>query len=341
MTIFLHYAFKCTMQLYLKCLHNTDDSFSSWCGWCFDSFVKISEIAGLRLYLCLYWKIYYIIQVFNFMSLTQQWMLIKKTLFFSHKLPYSVNDASHYFCTPQLLYVFVFRSLQEFAGEGLRTLALAYKDLDEDYFDVWMKKLLFASTVIENREDQLAVLYEEIEQGLKVTLTPCCLHPWSDQTHLASADWLLSWLKLLGATAIEDKLQEGVPETIACLNLADIKIWVLTGDKLGSNFQLFDQKNWYCDKLQRCNLCKTLQRQRWTSATPATCCETTWTRCLLSLATHCWRCSSSSGDTPPLTQQVDILTTARLRENLLWHCVYVRKRNAFTCWKIILLWFLN
>ncbi|XP_071752711.2 phospholipid-transporting ATPase ID [Centroberyx gerrardi] len=94
--------------------------------------------------------------------------------------------------------------LNEFAGEGLRTLALAYKDLDADYFDVWMKKLLFASTVIENREDQLAALYEEIEQGLT----------------------------LLGATAIEDKLQEGVPETIACLSLADIKIWVLTGDKL-------------------------------------------------------------------------------------------------------------
>ncbi|RXN27673.1 putative phospholipid-transporting ATPase IM isoform X1 [Labeo rohita] len=39
-------------------------------------------------------------------------------------------------------------------------------------------------------------------------------------------------LNLLGATAIEDKLQEGVPETIACLTLANIKIWVLTGDKL-------------------------------------------------------------------------------------------------------------
>ncbi|KAM9854797.1 phospholipid-transporting ATPase ID [Aulostomus maculatus] len=94
--------------------------------------------------------------------------------------------------------------LSTFAGEGLRTLALAYKDLDEDCFRVWMKKLLFASTEMENREEQLGVLYEEIEQGLK----------------------------LLGATAIEDKLQEGVPETIACLNLSDIKIWVLTGDKL-------------------------------------------------------------------------------------------------------------
>ncbi|XP_064192577.1 probable phospholipid-transporting ATPase IM isoform X1 [Anguilla rostrata] len=94
--------------------------------------------------------------------------------------------------------------LNEFAGEGLRTLALAYKDLDEDFFEEWMKKLHFASTVLDNREDCLAVLYEEIELGLQ----------------------------LLGATAIEDKLQEGVAETIACLTLANIKIWVLTGDKL-------------------------------------------------------------------------------------------------------------
>ncbi|XDV52729.1 hypothetical protein PO909_021402 [Leuciscus waleckii] len=94
--------------------------------------------------------------------------------------------------------------LNEFAGEGLRTLALAYKDLDEDVFDKWMKKLLFASTTLDNREEKLGALYEEIEQGMM----------------------------LLGATAIEDKLQEGVPETIACLTLANIKIWVLTGDKL-------------------------------------------------------------------------------------------------------------
>ncbi|XP_055048074.2 probable phospholipid-transporting ATPase IM isoform X6 [Misgurnus anguillicaudatus] len=94
--------------------------------------------------------------------------------------------------------------LNEFAGEGLRTLALAYKDLDEDVFDEWMKQLLFASTALDNREEKLGALYEEIEQGMM----------------------------LLGATAIEDKLQDGVPETIACLTLANIKIWVLTGDKL-------------------------------------------------------------------------------------------------------------
>ncbi len=36
---------------------------------------------------------------------------------------------------------------------------------------------------------------------------------------------------LLGATAIEDKLQEGVPDAIHTLQLAGIKVWVLTGDR--------------------------------------------------------------------------------------------------------------
>ena len=47
--------------------------------------------------------------------------------------------------------------------------------------------------------------------------------------------------KLLGATAIEDKLQDGVPETILTLNKAKIKIWVLTGDKQGKGSSLPDQ----------------------------------------------------------------------------------------------------
>lgn len=41
-------------------------------------------------------------------------------------------------------------------------------------------------------------------------------------------------MKLLGATAVEDKLQEGVIETVTSLSLANIKIWVLTGDKQGN-----------------------------------------------------------------------------------------------------------
>ncbi|KAJ0525871.1 putative P-type phospholipid transporter [Helianthus annuus] len=38
-------------------------------------------------------------------------------------------------------------------------------------------------------------------------------------------------LSLLGASAIEDRLQKGVPEAIESLRKANIKVWVLTGDK--------------------------------------------------------------------------------------------------------------
>ena len=38
-------------------------------------------------------------------------------------------------------------------------------------------------------------------------------------------------MELLGATGIEDRLQDGVPETIARLREGGLKVWVLTGDK--------------------------------------------------------------------------------------------------------------
>ncbi|XP_041890475.1 phospholipid-transporting ATPase ID isoform X2 [Corvus kubaryi] len=93
--------------------------------------------------------------------------------------------------------------LNEYAGEGLRTLVLAYKDLEESYYKDWSERLHRAGSAPEAREDHLAQLYDEVEHDMM----------------------------LLGATAIEDKLQQGVPETIAILTLANIKIWVLTGDK--------------------------------------------------------------------------------------------------------------
>ncbi|XP_043425062.1 phospholipid-transporting ATPase ID isoform X3 [Prionailurus bengalensis] len=93
--------------------------------------------------------------------------------------------------------------LNEYAGEGLRTLVLAYKDLDEEYYEEWAQRRLQASLAQDSREDRLASVYEEVESDMM----------------------------LLGATAIEDRLQQGVPETIALLTLANIKIWVLTGDK--------------------------------------------------------------------------------------------------------------
>ncbi|XP_055880345.1 phospholipid-transporting ATPase ID-like isoform X3 [Biomphalaria glabrata] len=93
--------------------------------------------------------------------------------------------------------------LNDFAQIGLRTLVLAHKYIDDAYYQVWKEKHHEASTTMDDRDAKLDAVYEEIEQNMI----------------------------LLGATAIEDKLQDGVPETIANLALAGIKIWVLTGDK--------------------------------------------------------------------------------------------------------------
>lgn len=57
---------------------------------------------------------------------------------------------------------------QEFAGDGLRTLALAYKDLDEEYFNQWKQRHHEASTEMDDRESKLDQLYEEIEKDLLV-----------------------------------------------------------------------------------------------------------------------------------------------------------------------------
>uniref|UniRef100_A0A8C5U1H2 Phospholipid-transporting ATPase n=1 Tax=Malurus cyaneus samueli TaxID=2593467 RepID=A0A8C5U1H2_9PASS len=58
--------------------------------------------------------------------------------------------------------------LNEFAGEGLRTLVVAYKSLEEDYFQDWIRRHHEASTALEGREEKLSELYEEIEKDLMV-----------------------------------------------------------------------------------------------------------------------------------------------------------------------------
>ncbi|XP_075979890.1 ATPase phospholipid transporting 8B isoform X1 [Anticarsia gemmatalis] len=93
--------------------------------------------------------------------------------------------------------------LNKFAGEGLRTLALAWRALGEADFAAWKRRHHAAALALHDRDEQLDAIYEEIETDLL----------------------------LMGVTAIEDKLQDGVPETIANLSMAGIKVWVLTGDK--------------------------------------------------------------------------------------------------------------
>jgi phospholipid-transporting ATPase len=93
--------------------------------------------------------------------------------------------------------------LVNYATIGLRTLCLASRDVSEDEYVKWKQAYDAASVSLENRSEKLDQAAELIETKLN----------------------------LLGATAIEDKLQEGVPETISILMEAGIKLWVLTGDK--------------------------------------------------------------------------------------------------------------
>ncbi|XP_029107547.1 phospholipid-transporting ATPase IA-like isoform X4 [Scleropages formosus] len=95
------------------------------------------------------------------------------------------------------------KHLEQFATEGLRTLCYAVTDISEASYNEWLKTHRRAATAIQNRSLKLEESYELIEKNLQ----------------------------LLGATAIEDKLQDKVPETIEMLMKADIKIWILTGDK--------------------------------------------------------------------------------------------------------------
>lgn len=95
------------------------------------------------------------------------------------------------------------KQLEEFATEGLRTLCCAYAVIPRQTYNEWKQTYHKASTSIQYRETKL----EDAANLIEINLT------------------------LLGATAIEDKLQDQVPETIAALIKADINVWVLTGDK--------------------------------------------------------------------------------------------------------------
>uniref|UniRef100_A0A8B9FGU3 Phospholipid-transporting ATPase n=1 Tax=Amazona collaria TaxID=241587 RepID=A0A8B9FGU3_9PSIT len=95
------------------------------------------------------------------------------------------------------------KHLDYYARDGLRTLCIAKKVLNEDDFQKWANFRREAEAAIDNREELLM----ETAQHLETKLT------------------------LLGATGIEDRLQDGVPDTIAALREAGIQIWVLTGDK--------------------------------------------------------------------------------------------------------------
>ncbi|KIY47695.1 phospholipid-translocating P-type ATPase [Fistulina hepatica ATCC 64428] len=100
--------------------------------------------------------------------------------------------------------------MEAFANGGLRTLCIAFKELSDEDFMTWERVFDAAASSTGNREEEIDKAQELIEKDLTI----------------------------LGATALEDKLQEGVPEAIDTLHHAGIKLWILTGDKLQTAIEI-------------------------------------------------------------------------------------------------------
>ncbi|KAL9654724.1 hypothetical protein ABK040_008521 [Willaertia magna] len=93
--------------------------------------------------------------------------------------------------------------LRKFASDGLRTLVIGFKEITPEEYSIFEKELQKTNAITINRNESLQKVYDLIENNFTI----------------------------LGATGIEDKLQEKVPETISFLRQADIRVWMLTGDK--------------------------------------------------------------------------------------------------------------
>ena len=93
------------------------------------------------------------------------------------------------------------RDMEAFANGGLRTLCIASRVMTEQEYMNWVRVYEAATSAVNDRDEEIDKANELVEHSLQI----------------------------LGATALEDKLQEGVPEAIETLHQAGIKLWILTG----------------------------------------------------------------------------------------------------------------
>lgn len=103
------------------------------------------------------------------------------------------------------------QDLERFASDGLRTLLIASREVSQEEYDEFQMEYKRASdSPGKDREELMEKVADQFERGLEI----------------------------LGATALEDKLQVGVPEAIEKLHEAGIKLWILTGDKLQTAIEI-------------------------------------------------------------------------------------------------------
>ena len=100
--------------------------------------------------------------------------------------------------------------VNKFSAQGFRTLFVAMKVLTEDEYQRFADELSKANLELEDKDKKVAAVYKTVENELF----------------------------LLGTTIVEDKLQDKVPETIRDLRMAGVKIWMLTGDKMNTAYNI-------------------------------------------------------------------------------------------------------
>lgn len=105
----------------------------------------------------------------------------------------------------------VYSQLSHYAKSGMRTLCLAYKKIDRAEYEQWNQRFVSAMSSMEELVKR--------RQGLPNAIDPLM--------HEIELD-----LTLLGVTAVQDKLQDGVPKTLELLQHTNMKVWTLTGDKM-------------------------------------------------------------------------------------------------------------
>ncbi|KAM7490496.1 hypothetical protein LguiA_033417 [Lonicera macranthoides] len=104
----------------------------------------------------------------------------------------------------------VSEAVEQYAQMGLRTLCLAWREVEEDEYREWSSMFKEANSTLVDREWRVAEVCQRLEHDLEI----------------------------LGVAAIEDRLQDGVPETIETLRKAGINFWMLTGDKQNTAIQI-------------------------------------------------------------------------------------------------------
>ena len=100
--------------------------------------------------------------------------------------------------------------VNKFSAQGFRTLFIAMRILSQEEYDEYEKKLNKAQMSEQDKDKKVEEVNNTIENDLF----------------------------LIGTTIVEDKLQENVPETIKKMRIANIKVWMLTGDKMNTAYNI-------------------------------------------------------------------------------------------------------